>query len=261
MKAAAERNLLRWLHIGTSAVIGTYIYSPLSTILWFQILTKAFVIPATVITGLWMWKGHQLRKKFAKPKILGLLVFLAVVLNFQVPLKAQNSESIKSKRWGIEFSPIGAGVFRLAQGKWTYALNPNSSLKTELGLGYLIQPETTAKTNDAFNTDGLYSAYMGSVAVRQYFWKGLHFEEVVNFGKGRISNSKVDGKEYRAFLIFTQTFLGYKFNLLKREKFGLFLIGQGGIGCVPLNTNQWPRVEKDKFSIYGLGDLKMGINF
>jgi hypothetical protein len=261
MKATTERNLLRWLHIGTSAVIGTYIYSPLCDLFWFQILTKAIIIPATVITGLWMWKGQQIRTKFSKSKALGLFAFLSIVFHLQTPLNAQNNEAIHANRWGVEFSPIGAGVFRLAQGKCTYALNPTKQFKTELGLGYLIQPASKAKTSDAFNSDGLYSAYMASIAARQYFWKGLHAEEVINFGKGSVSNSKVDGKNYDAFVIFTQTFVGYKFNLLSRKKISLFLIGQGGIGYVPLNTNQWPRVEKDKSSIYGLGDLKIGINF
>lgn len=66
MKAVAERNLVRWIHIGASAVIGTYIYAPFGDIIWFQLLTKVIVIPATVFTGLWMWKGFLIRKYWNK---------------------------------------------------------------------------------------------------------------------------------------------------------------------------------------------------
>lgn len=102
---------------------------------------------------------------------------------------------------------------------------------------------------------------MASVAARQYLWKGLHLEEVVNFGRGSITDSKVDGRDYDSFVVFSQTFIGYKFNFWKREKFNFFIIGQAGLGYVPLSTNRWPRVDEDASSIYGLGDMKIGINF
>lgn len=265
MKASTQRNFTRWLHIAVGSAIATYIYSPWGENPAFQFITKAIVIPLTVVTGLWLWKGHLVRKYFSNSgKVASLFVvlflgsscLLAQTENKSTP---KSFSASKIQRWGAEFSPIGAGVFRLAQGKVTYAINPQKQWKSEIGLGFLLQPESKAKTSDAFNKDGLYSAYMASLAYRQYFWKGLHFEEVVNFGKGSISNSKVDGKDYDAFVIFMQTFLGYKFNVVKKEKFIFFIIGQGGFGYVPLNTNQWPR--KESTSIYGLGDLKIGFNF
>jgi hypothetical protein len=101
---------------------------------------------------------------------------------------------------------------------------------------------------------------MLSIGIRQYFWKGLHVEYVSNLGRARITNSKVDGKDYSAFVIFSQSFIGYKFNVLKREKFNLFVIGQGGFGYAK-NFNQWPELNSNVSPIYGLGDLKIGINF
>ena len=186
---------------------------------------------------------------------------MLLLFSVSLPLQAQIPKDPMTKRWGVEFSPVGAGVFRIAQAKATYALNPGQQFNTELGLGFLIQPPSTTRASEAYNGDGLYSANMASLAVRQYFWRGFHFEEVLNFGSGSISNSKVDGKDYDAFVVFTQTFLGYKFNLLRRTKFNLFIMGQAGFGYVPINTNQWPRVEESSNSIYGLGDLKLGINF
>ena len=186
-----------------------------------------------------------------------------VLILFSIPdfarAQIQNSQPGEEKRWGLEFSPIGAGVFRLIQGKATYVVNPKRKYTGELGFGFLLQPESNAKASESFNKDGQYSAYMASVAYRQYLWKGLHLESVINFGLGSNKANKIDNKDYNAFLIFTQNFIGYKFQLLQRKNFSLFIIGQGGFGYVPLNTNQWPR--KDDTSIYGLGDLKFGINF
>jgi hypothetical protein len=189
------------------------------------------------------------------------MVMLMIVFFFSNPVKAQESgkQTNPEKRWGIEMSPVGAGVFRLFQGKGTYLVNPQSKFKGEVGFGVLIQPESTASASKSFNEDGTYSAYMASIAYRQYLWKGLHLESVVNFGYGSNRENKIDGQDYSAFLVFCQNFIGYKFNVMKREKFNLFIIGQGGFGYVPVNTNQWPRLEDT--SVYGLGDLKIGVNF
>ena len=64
MKSSTKRKVVRWLHIGAGSNIATYIYSPWSQIPSFQIFTKALVIPLTVLSGLWLWKGHLLRRAF-----------------------------------------------------------------------------------------------------------------------------------------------------------------------------------------------------
>ena len=179
---------------------------------------------------------------------------------FNTFIFAQTNEPVKPNRWGAEISPVGLAAFSITQAKATYLINPEKMCRTEVGLGFLIQPESTRKANDAFNVDGLYSANMLSIGIRQYFWKGLHVEYVSNLGRARITNSKVDGKDYSAFVIFSQSFIGYKFNVLKREKFNLFVIGQGGFGYAK-NFNQWPEVNSNASPIYGLGDLKIGVNF
>jgi hypothetical protein len=118
----------------------------------------------------------------------------------------------------------------------------------------LIQPESNSKANHAFNVDGLYSANMLSIGIRQYFWKVLHVKYVSNLGRARKTTSKVDGKEYSDFVIFSQSFIGYKFNVLKREIFNLFVIGQSGFGYAK-NFNQWPELNNNVSPIYGLGEL------
>jgi uncharacterized protein (DUF2141 family) len=78
MKASAKRNIVRWLHIGVGSVIATYIYSPWSEIPAFQLFTKAIVIPLTILSGLWLWKGHLLKRAFNKPGVAGLLIILVI---------------------------------------------------------------------------------------------------------------------------------------------------------------------------------------
>lgn len=257
MKNSAKRNAARMLHIAAGCVLASYIYSPWGENHAFQIATKAIVIPLTILSGLWLWKGHLFSKMIGSKSKVPSIIALCL-LGFTS--NAQTDTNDQPKRWGVEFSPIGASVFKISQGKLTYALNPKSQFKTEFGVGYMFQPQSTAKANENFNIDGLYSAYMASLAVRQYFWKGLHFEEVLNFGKGKLTNNKVDGKNYEAFVIFSQTFVGYKFDFCKKKCFNLFIIGQGGFGYA-YNTNQWPTTQKSNASIYGLGDLKIGVNF
>ncbi len=65
MKAAQQRTFLRWVHLLGSGVIGTYVYAPWKEIAWFSLLTQAVVVPALVVTGLWMWQGARWKRKLA----------------------------------------------------------------------------------------------------------------------------------------------------------------------------------------------------
>jgi uncharacterized protein (DUF2141 family) len=78
MNSLTKRNVLRWIHLGVGSVIATYIYSPWGEVTTFQIFTKFVAVPLTVITGLWLWKGHFLRRFFNKQNNirLGLIVLL-----------------------------------------------------------------------------------------------------------------------------------------------------------------------------------------
>jgi hypothetical protein len=192
-------------------------------------------------------------KKISKT-FLPVMVMLCLIIN-----QANAQDEISSvKRWSADVSALSAAVFNISQGKLMYSLNPNSRLRSEIGIGYLFQPESNSKTNEGFNTDGIYSAKMATIAYRQFLWKGLHFEEDINFGQGAISDNVVDGKDYKEFVVLSQTYLGYKYDFCKRSKYNFFLMGQGGFGYA-YNANHWPSNGSPTF--FGMGDIKIGINF
>ena len=66
MKEATKRSIFRWIHIiGGIPVIG-YIYdSPLNTPNYAWSI-RYIQIPALLISGLWMWKGHVVRRLLSK---------------------------------------------------------------------------------------------------------------------------------------------------------------------------------------------------
>ncbi len=65
MKTIQQRRLMRVIHLIGAAAIGTYIYAPWREIGWFTLLMQCLVLPSLTLTGLWMWKGHKIRKKTA----------------------------------------------------------------------------------------------------------------------------------------------------------------------------------------------------
>lgn len=64
MKASAERKLMRWLHIIFSIPIVGYIYGPVATIPRSAMIVKWVIFPLLVLSGLWLWKGHLVKKWF-----------------------------------------------------------------------------------------------------------------------------------------------------------------------------------------------------
>ena len=62
MKASTERSILRWIHIVFSIPIIGYIYSPFEQIPKYAGRVRLVVVPVMLLSGLWMWKGHVLRR-------------------------------------------------------------------------------------------------------------------------------------------------------------------------------------------------------
>ena len=62
MKEATKRTIVRWIHLVFAIPIAGYIYSPFDQIPNYAPLTRYFFVPAIVISGLWMWKGHVVRR-------------------------------------------------------------------------------------------------------------------------------------------------------------------------------------------------------
>jgi hypothetical protein len=68
MKAATERKIIRWLHIVASIPIVGYIYGPVKDIPNAVMMIKWVLFPLIVFSGLWLWKGHWVRKKLKRIK-------------------------------------------------------------------------------------------------------------------------------------------------------------------------------------------------
>ena len=66
MKEATKRSIVRWIHIILAIPIAGYIYSPFDQIPNYAFPTRFIFVPILVLSGLWMWKGHLLRRLFLK---------------------------------------------------------------------------------------------------------------------------------------------------------------------------------------------------
>jgi hypothetical protein len=56
------RSIFRWIHIILAIPIYGYIYSPFDKLPQYAPLTRYVFFPLMVLTGLWMWKGHLVRR-------------------------------------------------------------------------------------------------------------------------------------------------------------------------------------------------------
>ena len=62
MKEATKRTIIRWFHFVLAIPIIGYIYSPFELLPSYAIQTRYVFLPAMLMSGLWMWKGHVLRR-------------------------------------------------------------------------------------------------------------------------------------------------------------------------------------------------------
>jgi glucose-6-phosphate-specific signal transduction histidine kinase len=67
MHDATKRSILRWIHLVFSVPIIGYIYSPFEQIPHYAPVVRYVAVPAIVLSGLWMWKGHVLARVISKP--------------------------------------------------------------------------------------------------------------------------------------------------------------------------------------------------
>ncbi|MFZ0705961.1 MAG: hypothetical protein WAM71_10195 [Candidatus Korobacteraceae bacterium] len=66
MKLPSQRTVLRWIHLIVSIPIFGYIFSPFDKLPQYAPPTRYVFFPIMVLTGLWMWKGHLVRRLFSK---------------------------------------------------------------------------------------------------------------------------------------------------------------------------------------------------
>jgi hypothetical protein len=66
ISTATQRTIFRWIHIVFAIPILGYIYSPFEKLPDYAPATRYVFLPVMVLTGLWMWKGHVVRRFFPK---------------------------------------------------------------------------------------------------------------------------------------------------------------------------------------------------
>ncbi|HTW67490.1 MAG TPA: hypothetical protein VME17_22885 [Bryobacteraceae bacterium] len=66
MNPGITRSICRWIHIVFSIPILGYIYSPFDQIPKYAGRVRFVVVPIMLLSGLWMWKGHVLRRLTSK---------------------------------------------------------------------------------------------------------------------------------------------------------------------------------------------------
>jgi hypothetical protein len=69
ISSATQRSIFRWIHIVLAIPILGYIYSPFDQIPNYAPLVRFVFAPVIVLTGLWMWKGHLVRRLFSKKSV------------------------------------------------------------------------------------------------------------------------------------------------------------------------------------------------
>jgi hypothetical protein len=62
ISSATKRSIVRWIHIVFGIPILGYIYSPFEEIPNYAPAVRFVFVPVLVLSGLWMWKGHLVRR-------------------------------------------------------------------------------------------------------------------------------------------------------------------------------------------------------
>jgi hypothetical protein len=65
------RTIFRWIHLIMAIPILGYIYSPFDKIPQYAFRTRFVFVPIMILSGLWMWKGHVVRRLLSKRSAAG----------------------------------------------------------------------------------------------------------------------------------------------------------------------------------------------
>ena len=66
MKEATKRSIFRWTHIICGIPILGYIYDSPSDTPYYAPAIRYVFLPVLLLSGLWMWKGHVVRRLISK---------------------------------------------------------------------------------------------------------------------------------------------------------------------------------------------------
>ncbi|PYT76179.1 MAG: hypothetical protein DMG40_26755 [Acidobacteria bacterium] len=70
MQEATKRSIVRWIHLVLAIPIAGYIYSPFDKIPNYAPPIRFVFVPLLILSGLWMWKGHAVRRLISKRSAL-----------------------------------------------------------------------------------------------------------------------------------------------------------------------------------------------
>ena len=68
ISASTQRVIVRWIHLVLAIPIIGYIYSPFDQLPNYAPTVRFVAFPVILLTGLWMWKGHLVRRMFTRNK-------------------------------------------------------------------------------------------------------------------------------------------------------------------------------------------------
>lgn len=68
MNDARRRSIFRWIHIVFGIPIIGYVYSPFKELPNYAPVVRFVALPVIVLSGLWMWKGHLVRRLLSKTR-------------------------------------------------------------------------------------------------------------------------------------------------------------------------------------------------
>jgi predicted tellurium resistance membrane protein TerC len=63
---STQRSIFRLIHIILAIPIVGYVYSPFENLPDYAPVVRYIALPVMVITGLWMWKGHWVKRLFSR---------------------------------------------------------------------------------------------------------------------------------------------------------------------------------------------------
>jgi len=66
MNQGTQRSIIRCIHLVFSIPIIGYAYSPFEELPNYAPVVRLVTLPVMVLTGLWMWKGHVVRRLMSK---------------------------------------------------------------------------------------------------------------------------------------------------------------------------------------------------
>jgi hypothetical protein len=67
MTEATKRSIFRWIHIICGIPMLGYIYDSPSDTHYYAFSIRFVFVPVLLLSGLWMWKGHVVRRLISRP--------------------------------------------------------------------------------------------------------------------------------------------------------------------------------------------------